>query len=508
MKHKQPSQIIYSTKEISENLHLFHKLKQDSIISNSIKTQSNVPVENNTQSYCSLYKTNSQKTMNDHQETMNNFRSEISKLQVENQEIREKYIKSKTKILKIEREYFPFECFPKPESDYQVVFSFKFIDFNYLFIKRTDRQFHTFYYWIRETDARSYNIDYSDLGLPGIYFDTYDNFIDYYKIKEELAIAKHRLLEQERTITKLERKSYRNDLTNTNTSSNGYGNTFYSNRNLKICSQSSMLINNNKIQSNQSNEKQENKLIIDYPSSSIEILTNGANIGQLVQSWKEYEEEKPNSSELCDRMELKQNEPEDMNIEQVPGEMPTSTRGRFFNRNEFYEKLTQVILTYKKQLILKERELTEEYTSILNDKEYMIQSLKKDNAQYIIENNNMKHLIIDLKDLITINEAELSKLLECESQIATLRLAISSLQQSNYSYIQSINQKDSQIDLKENKINSMIIQLKEKDNQIADYYNIIKKLSLNMELGERIDLKEQSDPEDNIDEMGKIKKSE
>ena len=98
--------------------------------------------------------------------------------------------KAQVKTSYIINNYFPYDNDISTDlestnkiKNYNVIFYFKIEKNTFVLIKRLDKKFIPMYFWNREEDAKKYGIKYSQITTPGLYFKTYENFINAFKEK-------------------------------------------------------------------------------------------------------------------------------------------------------------------------------------------------------------------------------------------------------------------------------------------------------------------------------------
>ena len=100
--------------------------------------------------------------------------------------------KNQMKISYIINNYFPYENDNNANGDidnsnklknYLVIFYFKIEKNTFLLIKKFDKKLVPIYFWNREEDAKKFGIKYSQITTPGLYFKTYENFLNAFKEK-------------------------------------------------------------------------------------------------------------------------------------------------------------------------------------------------------------------------------------------------------------------------------------------------------------------------------------
>ena len=120
--------------------------------------------------------------------------------------------KNQMKISYIINNYFPYENDNNANGDidnsnklknYLVIFYFKIEKNTFLLIKKFDKKLVPIYFWNREEDAKKFGIKYSQITTPGLYFKTYDNFLNAFKEKmsEREEILRLRNVIKENNIT-------------------------------------------------------------------------------------------------------------------------------------------------------------------------------------------------------------------------------------------------------------------------------------------------------------------
>ena len=68
-------------------------------------------------------------------------------------------------------------------KNYLVIFYFKIDKNTFLLIRKFDKKLVPLYFWNREEDAKKFGIKYSQITTPGLYFKTYENFVNAFKEK-------------------------------------------------------------------------------------------------------------------------------------------------------------------------------------------------------------------------------------------------------------------------------------------------------------------------------------
>ena len=121
--------------------------------------------------------------------------------------------KNQMKISYIIKNYFPYENDINNANgyidnanklkNYLVIFYFKIEKNTFLLIKKFDKKLVPVYFWNREEDAKKFGIKYSQITTPGLYFKTYENFLNAFKEKmsEREEILRLRNIIKENNIT-------------------------------------------------------------------------------------------------------------------------------------------------------------------------------------------------------------------------------------------------------------------------------------------------------------------
>ena len=100
--------------------------------------------------------------------------------------------KAQIKISSIINNYFPYENDINPDVDklknFVVVFYFIIEKSTFLLIKKFNKNFIPLYFWNREEDARKFGIKYSQVTTPGLYFKTFETFLNFIEKSFEMIV--------------------------------------------------------------------------------------------------------------------------------------------------------------------------------------------------------------------------------------------------------------------------------------------------------------------------------
>ena len=527
-------QKIYTTKEVSEllddpeqrqkiyNVAVFKKLKNSLLDPNLIymtnkkntRNRKNSSTSNltltieksvsNTNASKNLSKRNSNTTLNVlqnvtqgslHQNLIEQqspkLKKELNKLSIEFEEYKQRQIQKDIRLTLIEENYFPFEKYPpinhlNPNPNYIVLFIFRIELLEFLFIKRFDPQYNINYFWAKKEDVDKYGIDYNDMRIPGLFFDTMENFTSYSKIKNSSNKLQTKINEQLKIINGFNGK---NEI------------LINENNNLK-----------NSIEKYLQKELQYENIIKEYAfendklKEDIELMDN--KIKELTEKNKQLKDsveditKKYDNNRVFYELNKKVNQLPKI-IEDSLGKITIrqfcnltteasilfsiigeSSNGKekvnqeiINNINEkFNDKLKTILFKVKKDFDEKEEEYNEKIVQIQNERDEIVINLENELHTVKLENQNNKRLVKDLKYLIEIKECEANKITNYENEIQNLKNQIRELKNYNEHYNNLINEKESLFEENESKLKGLIIKLKEKDNQIADYANTINHL--------------------------------
>ena len=421
------------------------------------------------------------------------LKKELTKLTIEFEEYKKRQIQKDIRLTLIEENYFPFEKFPpvdhlNPHPNYIVLFIFKIELLEFLFIKRFDPQYNITYFWAKKEDVDKYGIDYNDMHIPGLFYDTMENFASYSKIKNSTNKLQTKINEQLKIINGFNGKNEM--LMNENNS-------------LKSCIEKSLqkeLQYENKIKE-YAFENDKLKEDIELMDNRIKELTekNKQLIESLKDITKKYDDnrvfyelnKKVNQlpkiiEDSVGKIKIKQFcnlETETNLLFSIINEGESSNGTEKVNQDviknineEFNDKLKAILLKVKKDFNEKEEEYNEKILQIQNERDEIVINLENELHTVKLENQNNQKLVNDLKYLIEIKESETNKITNYENEIQNLKNQIRELKNYNEHYSNVINEKENLFEENESKLKGLIIKLKEKDNQIADYANTINNL--------------------------------
>ena len=418
------------------------------------------------------------------------YKEKIVKLTAEFDSFKEKYILNNEKLTILEDIYFPYEKDPPNDlncliKNYIVLFYFQFGEEIFLFIKRVNKNMQIFYFWTREEDALKYGVDYNQMNIPGIYFDTFENFNSYNEMRQKYMKLDNIIIKKEEKISqlKLEINQLKTD-----------------NYNLKekVKINQEKADNYDKNYNNLSDENEELKSEINNYQSMIEELNQeneklNLKINELTQKFtntliKNNITESYNSiqNELKEEFDNNNNYKNDYNIKSHKGEVINNPNQNLINthrstlsnysQNELENKIRMIVVKLKEEVELAKKKNELYYHDLLQEKNDIILNFEKELQTIQLENENSKKIILNLKYLIEIKESENKKLSEFENEIYNLRKQVKNLKEYNEEYKNKIKEKENKLEELESKIKGYIIQIKEKENQINEYYNTINYL--------------------------------
>ena len=418
------------------------------------------------------------------------YKEKIVKLTAEFDSFKEKYILNNEKLTILEDIYFPYEKDPPNDlncliKNYIVLFYFQFGEEIFLFIKRVNKNMQIFYFWTREEDALKYGVDYNQMNIPGIYFDTFENFNSYNEMRQKYMKLDNIIIKKEEKISqlKLEINQLKTD-----------------NYNLKekVKINQEKADNYDKNYNNLSDENEELKSEINNYQSMIEELNQeneklNLKINELTQKFtntliKNNITESYNSiqNELKEEFDNNNNYKNDYNIKSHKGEVINNPNQNLINthrstlsnysQNELENKIRMIAAKLKEEVELAKKKNEMYYNDLLIEKNDIILNYEKELQTIQLENENSKKIILNLKYLIEIKESENKKLSEFENEIYNLRKQVKNLKEYNEEYKNKIKEKENKLEELESKIKGYIIQIKEKENQINEYYNTINYL--------------------------------
>ena len=100
------------------------------------------------------------------------------------------YEKNNIKMDEILSQYFPYELDNNFENTYKVknflvIFYFIIEKTTFVLLRKLDKKLTPMYFWNREEDAKKFGINYSQITTPGLYFKSYENFLEDFRQKEK-----------------------------------------------------------------------------------------------------------------------------------------------------------------------------------------------------------------------------------------------------------------------------------------------------------------------------------
>ena len=417
------------------------------------------------------------------------YKEKIVKLTAEFDSFKEKYILNNEKLTILEDIYFPYEKDPPNDlncliKNYIVLFYFQFGEEIFLFIKRVNKNMQIFYFWTREEDALKYGVDFNQMNVPGIYFETFENFKSYNEMREKYMKLDNIIIKKEEIISQL--NSEINKL-----KSDNY------NLKIKVKINQEKADNYDKNYNNLSDENEELKSEINNYQSMIEELNQeneklNLKINELTQKFtnniiKNNISESINSTQNILREELDNNNyKNDYTVKSQKVELLNNLNQNmmnthrsslsYYSQNDLENKIRMIAAKLKEEVELAKKKNEMYYHDLLIEKNDIILNYEKELQTIQLENENSKKIIMNLKYLIEIKESENKKLSEFENEIYNLRKQIKNLKENNEEYHNTIKEKDNKLEELESKIKGYLIQIKEKENQINEYYNTINYL--------------------------------
>lgn len=416
------------------------------------------------------------------------IKKELNKISTEFEEYKQRQIEKDIKYTLIEENYFPFVKYP-PEPhlsnnpNYKVIFIFKIEKLEFLFIKRFDSLFNVSFFWARKEDAVKYGIEYNDMHIPGLFYESMENFTSYSEIKSSCTILQNKINDQAKIISgynikidqlKNENASLKNCIQLKNQKELGYEkelkNHIFENEKLNehieiMDNKINELVNENEDLKNNLDEitkKYNNNKVFYDLNNTVNLLPQliKEQVGKInMKHFYTLKTQKLNNIDIIAK-EKQVKEKENKTIdENVIKEL----------QEEYNNKLKQILLKVKKELENKEEELNYKISLIQTEKEDIISNLESEIKTLRLENQNSKQLVADLKYLIEIKETETKRLGEYENEVSNLKNQIKELKNYNEHYNNLLNEKENLLEENDNKLKGLIIKLKEKENQIEDY---------------------------------------
>jgi hypothetical protein len=418
------------------------------------------------------------------------YKEKIVKLTAEFDNFKEKFIINNEKLTILEDNYFPYEKDPPNDlncliKNYIVLFYFQFGEEIFLFIKRVNKNMQIFYFWTREEDALKYGVDYNQMNIPGIYFDTFENFNSYKEMKEKYMKLDKIIFQKEEKISQLNIEINQLKSENDNLK-----------KKVKINQEKADIYDRN--YNSLSDENEELKSEINNYQSMIEELNQeneklNLKINELTQKFTNNII-KNNITETINSMQNILREESENNINYKPDYTIKSHKAELINnqnqnlinthrstlsnysQTDLENKIRMIAVKLKEEVELAKKKNEIYYHNLLQEKNDIILNFEKELQTIQLENENSKKIIMNLKYLIEIKESENKKLSEFENEINNLRKQVKNLKEKNEEYNNKIKEKENKIEELESKIKGNLIQIKEKENQINEYYNTINYL--------------------------------
>lgn len=383
----------------------------------------------------------------------------------------------------LEEYYFPYEKDPpiinSVNNNYKVIFIFKFATTSYLFIKRFDKEFKVSYYWAREEDVKKYGIDYNELNVPAIMFESVENFNDYSelknlnnelqkKINEHMEVmsrfqSKYDALQREKSLSETELKKTRkkrDELSNT----------------IKILSEENISLSNELeelshkysiVQGDREKFKglcekmqkkfDENKVfyaIGDVVNSIPDIISNS------IETLRKKEKATFVHCKNCSLSFI--------------GE---EKKIKFTPEKDYEIQFNRILAKIQSEISVKEQDYEDLIAQINLEKNDQVSSLEEENMSLKEENQRMKTMISDLKYLIELREGESEKNTFYEEEISNLKSQIAELKNHNDYLSRLVREKEAEYESLSSDYKGILIELKEKENQIKDYSGRIEYLN-------------------------------
>lgn len=424
------------------------------------------------------------------------LKKELNKLSIEFEEYKKKQVQKDIRLTLIEENYFPFEKYPpvahlNPNPNYIVLFIFRIEQLEFLFIKRFDLKFNVTYFWAKKEDVDKYGIDYNDMHIPGLFYDTMENFTSYSKIKNSTNKLQAKINEQLKVINGFNGKI--EVLVNENNSLKSIiekalqKELQYENEIKEYVFENDKLKEDLEIMGNKITELSEKN---EQLKESLDDITKKYDDNRVFYELNKKVNQLPkiiedsvgkiNIKHFCNLTTQEQSSFNIINEKESfksSGESEKVDEDVIRNLQEqFNTKLKTILFKIKKDFEEKEEEYNEKLIQIHNEKDDIISNLENELHTVKLENESSKKLVNDLKYLIEIKESETNKLTNYENEIQNLKNQIKELKNYNEHFNNIINEKESIYEENESKLKGLIIKLKEKDNQIADYANTINQL--------------------------------